>query len=257
VYRHRTVASIGQIAFLGGAGLAAGIVGTAGGITSLISYPALLAVGIPPFGANLTNSVSLIASGLASSLSSGPELHGHAANLRSWATLAVAGGTLGACLLLVTPPGIFSWIVPFLITAAAVLLLLQPSLTARHGDQPHSSGVVGFAVFAVSTYSGYFGAGAGVLITALLMLLVAADIRRANALKNALLTMADTVPGVIFAIVGPVTWWAAVALALGASAGGVIGPVVTRRLPPGLLRKAVAVMGLGLAGWLVIQASRR
>lgn len=247
--------SVGQFAFLGGAGLAAGIVGTAGGITSLISYPALLAVGIPPFGANLTNSVSLIASGLASSLSSGPELRGHAADLRSWAALAVAGGTCGAVLLLVTPPGVFRWIVPFLIAAAAVLLLVQPRLTARHGDRPHSRGAVGVAVFAVSIYSGYFGAGAGVLITALLMLLIGADIRRANALKNALLTMADTLPGVIFVIVGPVTWWAAVALALGASAGGVIGPMVTRRLPHSLLRNAVAVMGLGLAGWLVIQAS--
>jgi uncharacterized protein len=244
--------------FLMFAGLIAAVVGTAGGITSLISYPALLAVGIGPFAANVTNAVSLISSGLASSLSSGPELREHRARLRGWAVLAVAGGTTGAVLLLVTPPGVFSWIVPFLIALASVLLLAQPRITSWHRARPRAGGtvLVTSAIFGVSVYSGYFGAGAGVLIIAVVLILVDADLARANALKNFTLLVADILPGIIFAVFGPVVWRAAIPLAIGACIGGLLGPAITRRARPTVLRILVALMGFGLAAWLVVKAVR-
>jgi uncharacterized membrane protein YfcA len=248
----------GDAAFLIAAGIAAGVVGTAGGITSLVSYPALLAVGIGPFAANVTNAVALIGSGVASSLTSGPELRDHRATIRAWAALAVAGGVTGAVLLLVTPPDLFAWIVPVLIVAASVLLLVQPRIVALRGPGPYGRrpAVVSAAVFAVSAYSGYFGAGAGVLIIAVFLLLVDANVARANALKNAILLVADLVPGVIFAIAGPVSWRGAITLAVGASVGGAIGPRITRRAPHALIRLGAALMGFVLAGWLCVEALR-
>ena len=123
--------------FLTAAGGVAGVIGTAGGITSLVSYPALLAVGLSPLAANVTNAVSLVGSGVGSSLGSRVELAGQQRMLRRWAPVAMAGGLTGAFLLLVTPAGVFNWIVPFLIATASVLLLLQPRITARRGEQPH------------------------------------------------------------------------------------------------------------------------
>jgi uncharacterized protein len=243
-----------SVVFLVFAGVLAGVVGTAGGITSLVSYPALLAVGISPFAANVTNAVSLIASGLAASASSGLELRDHGRRLRAWAPIAAAGGVSGAVLLLVTPPGVFAWIVPALIAFASVLLLVQPRITARSGTaggHRHRAAVAA-GVFAACAYSGYFGAGAGVLIIAMLLLFVEPDLPRANALKNVLLTIADILPGLIFAVAGPVSWRAAIPLAVGASVGGAIGPRVTRRVPHRILRVVVATMGLGLATWLVV-----
>jgi uncharacterized protein len=246
------------MAFLASAGVVAGVVGTAGGITSLISYPALLAVGISPFAANVTNAVSLVGSGLGSTLGSQLELADQRRRLRRWAPLAVGGGLSGAALLLLTPAAVFGWIVPFLIAAASVLLLAQPRISAwryhRAGADGAGEGAAKVAVLLVSAYSGYFGAGAGVLILAVLLLMVDDHLATANALKNAILTVADLLPAVAFALLGPVSWRAAVPLAVGATLGGLVGPRVTRRAPQRELRIAVALTGFGLAGWMLANA---
>jgi uncharacterized membrane protein YfcA len=241
--------------FLAVAGLVAGIVGTAGGITSLISYPALLAVGIAPFAANVTNVVSFIGGGVSSTLASRNELREHRVGLRAMAVVATIGGAAGAALLLATPPGVFAWIVPFLIASAGVLLLAQPRVTVWHRsrDRPASRSLLLGVLGAISVYGGYFGAGSGVLVLAVVLVLVDADLVRANAVKNVLVTASVVIPVIVYTAAGPVTWWAAVPLAIGATVGGVLGPRVTRRMPPRLLRTAVAQMGFGLAGWLVAQ----
>jgi uncharacterized membrane protein YfcA len=245
-----------QLAFLALAGVAAGILGTAGGITSLIAYPALLAVGIPPFSANLTNSIALLGSGLGSSLGSRPELRGHGATLRRWIPVAVIGAVAGALLLLATPPGVFAWIVPFLVAGAGILLLLQPRITRWHTarDRPIGSGWVAAAILGVTIYDGYFGAGSGVLMIAVVLILIDHDLARANALKNVVLFFADLLPAVLFAIAGPVVWVAVIPLGLGALAGGLIGPRLMRRAPRTPVRITIAVLALGLAVWLLVQA---
>jgi uncharacterized protein len=246
-----------HLAFLAVAGVAAGILGTAGGITSLIAYPALLAVGIPPLSANVTSSIALLGSGIGSSLGSRPELRGHGATLRRWAPVAAIGAIGGALLLLVTPPGVFDWIVPFLVASAGVLLLLQPRITRWHAarEEPIAPALVGLAILGVTVYDGYFGAGSGVLMIAVVLILIDHDLARANALKNVLLLLADILPAVLFAIFGSVVWTAVLPLGLGALVGGLIGPRLMRRAPRRVLRIAIAVLALALGAWLLVRAA--
>jgi uncharacterized membrane protein YfcA len=249
------------------AGMLGGVIGTAGGITSLVTYPALLAAGLGPLQANVANTVALISGAVASSAASRSELRVHRRRLPWWAAVAVVGGTGGAVLLLVTPPGVFAWIVPFLIAFAAVLILIRPT-TAAPTAAPATAATAAddaavaawqrvaaaAAFFAVCVYSGYFGAGSGILTLAIVLLLVEPHLVRANAVKNALTACADVVPAIMFAVVADVAWWAVIPLAVGSGIGGALGPAVTRRADPKVLRTAVAVMGFGLAAWLLLRA---
>ncbi|WP_327004639.1 sulfite exporter TauE/SafE family protein [Dactylosporangium sp. NBC_01737] len=272
-----------QIAFLVLAGILGGVVGTAGGIASLVTYPALLAAGLNPLQANVSNTVAVISGAVASSAASREELRVHRQRLPGWALVAVAGGTAGAVLLLVTPPGVFAWIVPFLIASAAVLVLVRPAVDKTSAPAAAAAGtaaagsrsrlatgrpvatwrpvetwrmvVAAVALCAVCVYSGYFGAGAGILTLAIVLLLVDPDLVRANAVKNALTACAGVMPAVMFAVLADVAWWAVVPLAVGSGIGGALGPAVTRRLDPRVLRTAVAVMGFGLAAWLLVRAA--
>ncbi|HXW80025.1 MAG TPA: sulfite exporter TauE/SafE family protein [Acidimicrobiales bacterium] len=232
-----------------GAGGLAGLAGTAGGITSLISYPALLAVGLSPIRANMTNSVALVGNWPGSTLAARPELAGRARRLRQLAPVAAAGGLLGAVLLLGTPAAVFDRFVPFFLAAASVALLCQPRLvTWRRRYLGGVSRLLLFAgLFGVCLYDGYFGAGSGVMLLALLLIAIDENLPRANAYKNFLLGVSDVISAAGFAIFGSVDWLAAVSVGLGALLGGAYGPRLTRRLPPGVLRVAVALAGLGLA----------
>ena len=231
------------------AGALAGAAGSAGGITSLISYPALLAVGIPPLPANVTQAIAFVACMPGSALASQPELRGQWPWIRRWAVVAAAGGAAGAALLLCTPGHVFGRIVPFLLAFASVALLLQPRISTwregRLGDSDRY--LLPCGLFAVSVYDGYFGAGAGIMVLALLLLLVDQDLLRANALKNVFLGVSDTVAAVGLALFGPVHWTAALPLAVGLLGGSLVGPSATRRIPPNLLRVLVACAGMGLA----------
>ena len=234
---------------LAGAGALAGLAGTAGGITSLISYPALLLAGVPPLPANIVNVVALVACWPGSAVASRPELRGRGRWLARWAPAAALGGAAGALLLVSTPPGVFARVVPFLLAAAALALLAQPRLSAWLDRRQWRVGavVLGAGVLAVSAYNGYFGAGAGVMLLALLLITTDQHLARANALKNMLLGPASVVAAITFILLGPVDWAAVAPLAAGMLAGSVAGPQVTRRMPPALLRWLVALTGLGVA----------
>ncbi len=226
--------------------------GSAGGITSLISYPALLAVGVAPLAANVTQAVAFVASWPGSALGSRPELRGQGPWLRRWAPLIAAGGAGGVALLLCFPAGVFGHVVPFLLVAASCTMLLQPKVTAWHKRRFGGGNrfLLPIGLFSVALYSGYFGAGSGIMALALLLVTVDQDLARANALKNMFLGVADVVAAIGFVVFGPVHWTAAAALALGLLGGSMVGPSVTRRVPGDLLRVLVAVAGLGLAIWL-------
>ncbi len=223
--------------------------GSAGGITSLISYPALLAVGIAPLPANVTNAVALVASFPGSALGSRPELTGQSGLLRRMAPITAAGGVAGMALLLLTPAGDFQRVVPFLLIIAALLLLAQPRITTWHQTRVGAElrFLLPAGLFTVALYDGYFGAGAGVMTLALLLVLVDQQVARANALKNMVLGVADVCAGIGFVLFGPVHWLAAAPLAAGALVGSALGPSVTRRVPGGVLRVLVALAGIGLA----------
>lgn len=240
--------SLPEAGLLVGAGLVAGVVGTAGGITSLVSYPALLAAGVPALAADVVNVVALVVCWPGAALASRPELAGRGAWLGRWSWVPALGGAAGAVLLLLTPERAFEHVVPFLVAGASLALLLQPTLSARAGHRTRGSRPMLFGgLFSVSAYNGYFGAGAGVMTLALMLLCVDDHLARANALKNMLVGAATLMSAAVLCAFGHVDWPAVGPLAAGTFGGSLIGPRVARRLPAGLLRWLVALVGMGLA----------
>jgi uncharacterized membrane protein YfcA len=199
--------------------------------------------------ANVTQAVAFVASWPGSALGSRPELRGQGARLRHWAPVVAAGGASGVALLLCLPAAAFDRAVPFLLTLGSLALLAQPLLTAKRGLGAARTrrAVLASGLFIVSVYDGYFGAGAGVMTLALLLVAAERDLLRANALKNALLGIADVLAAIGFALFGPVHWLAAAPLAAGLLAGSSVGPSLTRRVPGSVLRVLVALTGLGFA----------
>jgi uncharacterized membrane protein YfcA len=219
------------------AGTAAGLIGSAGGITSLVSYPALLAIGLPALSANIANNVALVGCWPGSALASKPELRGTASWLWRFTVVAATGGAAGSVLLLLTPSGTFARVVPSLVAAGSLALLFEPRLRAwrqSRGTPDHKLALPA-GLMALSLYNGYFGAGAGVMILTLLLVLVDRRLPTANALKNMLIGAAS--------------------LALGMLAGSRVGPLVARRLPAGLLRWLIVVLGMALATYLWLHPS--
>lgn len=239
------------------AGLGAGLTGSVAGLASVISYPALLAVGLSPLTANVTNSVSLVFSSVGSVVGSKPELVGQRARASRLGLVSIAGGILGSVLLLTTPTGLFERIVPWLVGlgALAVLVVRRPTALA---DTPHhtDSRAVLLGVFLIGIYSGYFGAAAGVLLLALLLFATSDTLPRCNALKNLITGFSNGVAAVIFVLFGSVSWSAAVPLAVGLLVGGRLGPHVVRHSPVRLLRVVIALAGIGLAVHLGLDAYR-
>lgn len=239
------------------AGTAAGIASTVLSLASLISYPVLLALGLPPLTANVTNTVSLVLTGAGSAIGSGPELTGQARRVRRFGTVSVLGGATGAAVLLLTPAHSFQLVVPVLIGGAALLLVVQPrvkSLSARP-DGERSVGLT-VALFAAAAYVGYFGAGGGVLLLAVLGVMVDEALTRVNAIKNVISGLANFVAALGFAVFAPVRWSFVVPLAAGFLVGGWTGPKLVRRMPPEGLRVVVALAGVGLAVKLAWTAYR-
>jgi uncharacterized protein len=237
------------------AGVLAGVAGTVVSMASLVSYPALLAVGLPALTANVTNTVALVLSTVGASLSSRQELLGQSGRVRRLALATTTGGATGAVLLLSTPPEIFEILVPVLVGGASLLLLAQPAVTRlTRGAVGERHPLVLAGVFTVGVYGGYFGAAAGVLMLAVLALSVVEPLARLNALKNVALGLANGVAAVGFAVFGPVRWTAAAPLAAGFLLGGGLGPALVRRLPAEPLRVLVALLGLGVAIKLGIDA---
>lgn len=239
------------------AGAVAGLVGSVAGLASVISYPALLAAGLGPVSANVTNTVALVLSGVGSALGSRPELRGQRERIARLGAAMVAGSVVGAVLLLVTPPETFARIVPWLIGAGSVAMLLRPSaerleVLRRRGD---SRGLV-VAVLVIAVYAGYFGAAAGVILLALLLARTGESLPRSNAAKNVLLAIANAVAALWFAVAGPVSWLAALPLGAGFLVGARVGPVVVRHAPAGPLRLGIALAGVGVAVALGVEAYR-
>jgi uncharacterized membrane protein YfcA len=246
-----------ELLLLLGAGLGGGLAGSIAGLASLVSYPALLAVGLGPVTANVTNTVALVFSSLGSTLGSRTELQGQALRVRELAIAAVLGGAAGAALLLVTPSGTFERIAPWLIGAASLTIMLRPRARALEpGDGEHRAagpGLIG-GVFVIGIYGGYFGAAAGVMLLALLLIGTGETLARSNALKNVVLGMANAAAAVGFSLLGPVHWAAVAPLALGLFAGARLGPIVVRHSNAGVLRAVIGVAGLALAVKLGVDA---
>ncbi len=236
-----------------GVGVVAGVVSVVVSLASVVSYPALLALGLPPVAANVTNTVCLTFTGMGATLGSRPELAGLRPAVLRLATTTGLGGATGAALLLLLPGRAFEHVAPVLIAAASTLLLLQPLLRERLPLHPRgATPATTAALFLAATYTGYFGAAGGVLTLVVLGAILDVPLVRLNAVKNVLAGVANGVAATAFVLLGPVDWWSVAPLAAGFFAGGRVGPGVARLLPESLLRALVASCGIAVAavlGW--------
>jgi len=239
------------------AGFGAGLSGSVAGLASLVSYPALLAVGLPPVSANVSNAVALVFSSVGSVWGSRPELTGQRARARRLGPIAVVGGLTGGLLLLETPSSAFALVVPWLIGLASLTIVIPSNPARLASNEAHRpTWKLGAGVFLIAVYGGYFGAAAGVLLLALVLVATAEPLARSNAMKNLLVGSANATAAVAFVAIGPVRWSAVIPLAVGCLAGGRLGPIVVRRVPATPLKVLIACAGLGLAVHLGIDAYR-
>jgi uncharacterized protein len=248
-----------EIAGVVGAGVVAGTVNTVVGSGSLLTFPTLLAFGYSPLVANVSNTLGLVPGSVSGALGYRQELTGQASRIRRLGIFSLAGGLLGAGLLLMLPSSSFERVVPYLIVLACVLVVLQPRLSARmirraaaQPDVPRPHGVLDASVFLTAIYGGYFGAAQGVILIALLGIFVDDHLQRLNAAKNVLAALVNGVAATLFIIFAPIAWLPAALLAIGSTIGGQIGARVGRRLAPELLRLLVVVVGIGVAAKLFI-----
>ncbi len=248
--------SIGEAVLLVLAGVGGGLAGSIAGLASLVTYPALLATGLAPVAANVTNTVSLLGSTVGIVSASRPELQGQRDRLSRLVPAGMAGGVAGGVLLLATPAGSFELVVPWLIALGSLSMLLRSRLLQFGRRSSGDQRWLPFGTAAIGVYGGYFGAGAGVLLLGLLLVGTQEQLPRANAAKNLVLGLANCVAAVAFMVFGPVHWPVVVPLGAGLFIGGRMGPAIVRRLPADRLRVAVALAGLGLAVKLGINAYR-
>jgi uncharacterized membrane protein YfcA len=243
----------GTAALLAAAGFGAGAVNAVAGGGSLITFPALLAAGYPSITANVTNSIAVLPGYVGGSLAYRRELAGQGGRIRALAVTSAAGAAAGAALLLVSPASVFEAIVPWLILAACGLLAVQPRIAAAaRGRHARSPLVLHAALFAATVYGGYFGAGLGIMLLAILGVFVDDDLQRLNALKGVLSLLVAVVTVVGFALFGPVAWDAAAIVGVTCLAGGAAGVGVARRLPAPVLRGLVIAYGVSVAIVLLV-----
>jgi uncharacterized protein len=261
------------------AGFWAGMINVVVGSGTLVTFPTLLLFGYPPLVANVSNNIGLVGGGITGTFGYRHELGAHRRELRSLLPASVLGGVTGAVLLLVLPADAFRTIVPVLIAVGLAMVVGGPALqrraarsrAGRHpgadgpdADRPGTGGgaaaddgrlatltrarlgAVLVGIYLLGIYGGYFGAAQGVLIIGLMSVLTAEGLQSITGLKNLLTTAVNAVAAVTFLIVSPgsVDWKVVALIAVGATAGGVVGARVGRRLPPWLMRTLIVVVGL-------------
>ena len=232
------------------AAVAGGAVNAIAGGGSLITFPTLVAVGLPPVIANITNTVALCPGYLGAVLAQRKDLAGQRRRALFVLPVATLGGIGGALLLLHTEPRAFDIAVPFLLLFAALLVGAQGTLRtllARRDARPHGEVWTIAPVALAATYGGYFGAGMGVMVLAALGIVLADSLVRINALKQAMSLCVNVAAATVFVFSADVAWPVAGVMFVGALVGGVVGGKLARKLPARWLRVAIVLLGLALS----------
>jgi uncharacterized membrane protein YfcA len=247
--------SPGSLAFLLVAGLVAGAVNAAAGGGSLLVFPSLLAVGLPPLAANVTNSIAQWPGYVGIVAGARRDLQGQGRRILFTSVVSAAGSAVGCALLLVLPSAVFDAVVPALVLLASAVFALQPLIrrwTAPTPGAPDRLATLLPTVFLAAVYGGYFGGALGVILIATLSLFAHDSLVRLNALKGLLSLVVATVTVVYFAIGAPVHWLAVGVLAPTTLVGGYVGARVARRSPERVLRAAVVLLGLSVGVYLLL-----
>jgi uncharacterized membrane protein YfcA len=239
------------------AGVMAGTMNAVVGSGSLVSFPALLAVGLPPVTANISNTIGLVLGSVGGAWGYRRELAGQRSRVAVFGILSLLGGLTGGALLLVLPAYVFRALVPPLIGIAVALVVVQPLLArlaarrhaAHRGIEPYQGGLLlRSAILGSGVYGGYFGAAQGILLIGLMGVFLDEDLHRINAVKNVLVGLVYLTAAGLFAFmwmigVAAVSWMAAGLLALGALAGGLLGGHAGRLIPSAALRTLIVLIG--------------
>lgn len=239
---------------LGALGLGAGALNAAAGGGSLLTFPALIAFGLPPLTANLSNTVAQCPGYIAIVRGYRPELLGTRRRILQLMPATLIGGGAGIAALELASPSTFRAIVPALVILAVVLLLIQPRVSrmlSEHRFARTRRAGLQVAVAITSAYAAYFGAAAGVLLLAALALFIVDDVRRLNALNRLLIMVVNVLAAVLFVVLGPVSWPVIAVLAPTTMIGGWAGVSLVRRLGPATLRATVLLIGVAASAYLV------
>ncbi|MGW7203211.1 sulfite exporter TauE/SafE family protein [Streptomyces sp. NPDC054837] len=242
----------GELLAVLAAGLGAGAVNAAVGSGTLISFPVLLAVGLSPVTAAVSNALGLIPGSISAAIGYRRELAGQRRRIVTWSAGALVGGLTGATLLLALPASAFERIVPVLVGLALVLVVLQPLIGRRLRERRSREGrtapadggpplIVGLTL--ASVYGGYFSAAQGIIYVSLMGLRLDDGLQRLNAVKNVLVAVVNTVAALFFLAVADFDWTAVALLAVGSAVGGQAGAAAGRRLHPAVLRGLIVVVG--------------
>lgn len=244
------------IIFIFFGGIASGLLSSVASMASLASYPVLLAVGIPPVYANVTNDAALIWTGIGSTISSFKELKGHWKQVAFYATFTVLGSILGCYLLLSFPSKVFEKVVPFFIAGSGVMVIAS----ARHHNlEPHKRPLWQeifyiAALLAMGVYTGYFGAAGGVIVLVLLTYITNEKFIVVNAIKNVVCGLANLVALIVFAFTSHIYWLQAIPLAVGMFIGGYLGMDILKIVPAKYVRIFIATLAFIQAAYFFYKA---
>lgn len=244
------------IIFIFFGGIASGLLSSVASMASLASYPVLLAVGIPPVYANVTNDAALIWTGIGSTISSLKELKGHWKQVAFYATFTVLGSILGCYLLLSFPSKVFEKVVPFFIAGSGVMVIAS----ARHHNlEPHKRPLWQeifyiAALLAMGVYTGYFGAAGGVIVLVLLTYITNEKFIVVNAIKNVVCGLANLVALIVFAFTSHIYWLQAIPLAVGMFIGGYLGMDILKIVPAKYVRIFIATLAFIQAAYFFYKA---
>lgn len=225
------------------AGVAAGAMNAAVGAGTLVTFPVLIATGITPVVANGTSSLGLLPGNLTGAIAYRDHLQGQWKRMTPWILATAFGSLVGSLLVVRLPSSVFNAVVPWLITSACALVLLQPLVKKLRGGQERPlASTIGTGL--VGVYGGYFGAGQGVAYLAVLGSFATRTLQEANAFKNVLAGIAGVVATVVFCVGGVVSYGSALAIAIGALIGGALGGGLARLAPEWLLRLLIVLVGV-------------
>ncbi|MCP9960528.1 sulfite exporter TauE/SafE family protein [Streptomyces somaliensis] len=245
------------------AGIGAGTINTIVGSGTLITFPVLLATGLPPVTATVSNALGLIPGSVSGAIGYRAELAGQRDRVLRLSTAAALGGLGGAALLTVLPTTAFETIVPVLVALALVLVVLQPRITravqtrrertGHTGATRHGGPLLFTGLLLASVYGGYFTAAQGIIYLSLMGMLLDDTLQRLNAAKNVLAAVVNTVAALFFVFAAHFDWTAVALIAAGSTIGGQLGARVGRRLPARALRALIVVIG----GAAILQLTTR